>query len=110
MEPFYLDEDRFEDIRLDYESIAVDNQNKASSLSPQLSAELSLYGVKLNRVSDTEITGITAKNDIFVLKRTKRTPFDDGKLSYSLRVRGYLVFSSGTLNHALRYITKNKPN
>lgn len=108
MSTMFLKEDLFEDLRIEYESLAIDNANKASSVLPLFITELDKYGVKINRVCDTEITGLTADNEIFQLKRNKKAPLDTGELSYLLKIKGYMVFSSGTLRHGLRYITMNK--
>ena len=109
MSTMFLEEDLFEDLRVDYESLAIDNANKAQSTRPLFITELEKYGVKINRVCDKEITGLTADNEIFQLIRNKKAPLDTtGELSYVLRIKGYMVFSSGTLKHGLRYITMNK--
>lgn len=108
MSTMFLEEDLFERLRLEYESAAIDNANRSQATRPLFINELEKYGVRINRVCDTEITGLTADNEIFQLKRNKKAPLDTGELSYLLKIKGYMVFSSGTLKHGLRYITMNK--
>jgi len=108
MSTMFEEEWVFEDLRVEYESAAMENANRSRTILPVFINTLEPYGVKINRVSDTEITGLTADNEIFQLKRNKKAPLDTGELSYVLKVNGYMVFSSGTFDHGFRYITMNK--